>query len=204
MPGVPCLEMMGVETLFSCQVIFISGRGITRGNMERRINNKKQYEGKKSFIIMLLPLPFSLSDSSPVLHCAKPLTRRASSRWINTVAHGFEHTSEAQRRCLIWYLWTNWRQELGGGFFLEEEGAQPRSSVLWRSRASTSHGRLRKEGSGKEKDVILNICFVLWFIDQWQGGFFGCFKNFSLMANSDVSSSVLMWGIFKLSVETVF
>lgn len=118
MPGVPCLKMMGVETLFSCQVIFISGREITRGNMERRINNKKQYEGKKSFIIMLLPLPFSLSDSSPVPYCAKALTHRASSRWINTVAHGFEQTSEAQRRCLILYLWTNRRQEHGRvGFF---------------------------------------------------------------------------------------
>lgn len=38
---------MGVETSFSCQVIFISGRETTKGNMERRINNKKQYEGKK-------------------------------------------------------------------------------------------------------------------------------------------------------------
>lgn len=121
MPGVPCLKMMGVETLFSCQAIFISGREITRGNMERRINNKKQYEGKKSFIIMPLPLPFSLSDSSPVPHCAKPFTRQASSRWINTVAHSFERTSEAQRRCLILYLWTNQRQELRRVFFLEEE-----------------------------------------------------------------------------------
>lgn len=38
---------MGVETLFSCQVVFLSGREITEGNMERRINNKKHYEGKK-------------------------------------------------------------------------------------------------------------------------------------------------------------
>jgi len=71
---------MGVETSFSSQIVFISGREITEGDMERRINNKKQYEGKKSFRILLLPLPLSLSDSSPVSFRAKTLTRRASSR----------------------------------------------------------------------------------------------------------------------------
>lgn len=38
---------MGVETLFSCQVIFISGREIGKRNMKRRISNKKQNNGAK-------------------------------------------------------------------------------------------------------------------------------------------------------------
>lgn len=137
---------MGVKT-FSCQVIFISGREITKGNMERWINNKEQYEGEKSFIIMLLLLPFSPSDSSPVPHCAKPLTRRASSRWISTVARGLQHTSEAQRRCLILYLWTKQRQELGGGFF-------------WRKRRNKGNKIVYQLGR-KKKHFIIFLEFIL-------------------------------------------
>lgn len=117
MPNVPCLKMMGVETLFSCQVIFISGREITRGNMERRINNKKQYEGKKSFIIMPLPLPFSLSDSS-VYHTVPSHSHAGQPPDESTQWHTASSTHQRHRGGVWYCIYEQIRDKsLVGGFF---------------------------------------------------------------------------------------
>lgn len=79
MPDVACLKNDG-----SGNTVFLPGyfhfekrNNPGKDRKKKRINN---HEGEKSFIIMLLPLLFSLSVSSPVPHCAKPLSGRASSR----------------------------------------------------------------------------------------------------------------------------
>lgn len=116
MPGVPCLTNDGNGNPVFLPGYFHFRREITKGKMERRINNKKQNGGgEKSFLMMPLPLPLSLSDSSPVPYCAKPHTRRASS-------------DESAQRHVDW----NIHQRHGGGVWsCIDEQIRDKSLLGW-------------------------------------------------------------------------
>lgn len=87
MPVFPCLKINASGNIVFLPAYFHFKRRNNQGKHGKKNKLQAAAWGKESFINVLLPLPFSLPDSSPVPCCAKTLTHRACSRWISTVAH---------------------------------------------------------------------------------------------------------------------